>query len=48
MQCENVKCPYYRKSGKRDFVEISIGVTTKKGGCAFGWCKLKTKNQTHK
>lgn len=48
MQCENVRCPHYRKSTKRDPVDVLCGVTVKKGGCTFSWCKLKTKHQTHK
>ena len=41
MNCENVRCPYYRKVEKRDWVEKSIGVQRKQGGCKFSYCKLK-------
>ena len=42
MQCENVRCPHYRKPGKLDFAERMVGMTRKKGGCVYSWCKAKT------
>lgn len=41
MQCKNIKCPYYRKPEKRDYVEKMLGVTNKNGGCKHSYCKAR-------
>lgn len=41
MQCNNIKCPHYKKPEKRDFFERGIGVTYKQGRCKFSYCKMK-------
>lgn len=43
MQCNNIKCPHYRKPTKRDWVDKMLGVTFKVGGCPFAWCKAKSR-----
>lgn len=43
MQCNNVKCPHYRKPSKRDWIEKCIGVTNKTGGCKYPYCKLNNR-----
>ena len=45
MQCENIRCPHYRKPTKRDAAEILIGTTRKQGGCVYPWCKIKYTNK---
>ena len=45
MNCENVKCPYYRKPPKRDWVDKMIGTTRKSGGCDKPYCKLSSKRK---
>lgn len=45
MQCTNIKCPYYKKPGKRDWFERSIGVKEKSGGCNYGYCKLSKRRK---
>lgn len=40
MMCKNIKCPYYKKPDKRDFIDKLIGVKAKNGGCKYNYCKL--------
>ena len=39
MECDNIKCPHYKKSDKRTSWERALGVTNKKGGCKHSFCK---------
>jgi hypothetical protein len=39
MQCQNIKCRYYRAPTRRELWEINFGVKEKFGGCSFPYCK---------
>jgi hypothetical protein len=41
MECQNIKCRYYRAPAKRELWEINCGVKKKLSGCSFSYCKQK-------